>query len=100
MRLPILICALLVCAVPLAADPQSTADRLILTGRVYDPMRAPVPGARVEVTSPSGPSPSSTTTDATGAFSIALAPGRYTMTIAADGFTTATTAVDAKAGQR
>jgi catecholate siderophore receptor len=102
MRSTILISALLVCAAPLAAaEPQSSADRFVLTGRVYDPMRAPVPGARVDVTAPSGiPAPESTTTDATGAFSIALAPGRYTMTVAANGFTAATAIVDAKAGER
>jgi catecholate siderophore receptor len=106
MRLLLFICALFASAPPVsAAELQPSADRFTVTGRVYDPMRAPVPAARVEVLPRSGAaspaSPAATAlTDATGAFSIALPPGRYTLTVAADGFTAATVPIDAKAGER
>src|SRR5262249_9089803 len=75
------------------------SDRFVFSGRVVDPMRAPLASARVLAT-PDGDRdrPTVTRTDAGGAFSIALSPGRYTLTIDADGFAPASQRIDAGRG--
>jgi catecholate siderophore receptor len=61
--------------------------RFVLHGRVLDPTRAPLPAARVgAASSDGGSSPATTMTDAGGQFTLALPPGRYTLTVQAPGF--------------
>jgi catecholate siderophore receptor len=57
-----------------------------LRGKVLDPARAPIAGAKVTAV-PDGPSSdSSTLSDQAGEFSLALEPGTYAVTIVAEGF--------------
>ena len=69
-----------------------------LRGAVLDPMRMPLAGATVTAAGP-GTAIATTRTDAEGRFSCALAPGAYTVTIAASGFTDAVERVSIRAGQ-
>src|SRR5262245_13254378 len=55
-------------------------------GRVVDPVRAAIPGARVTVVTDAGAAPQTTVSDARGEFTLVVAPGRYTVTIASPGF--------------
>src|SRR5262245_45177232 len=64
-------------------------------GRVLDPVRAPVAGARVTVAAEDGVDSLSAVSDARGEFIIALPPGRYAVTVAADGFVESTASLDA-----
>ena len=70
------------CLAPLRADPQLKSA---LEGRVIDATGAAIPGARVFAAVE--PRVIATTgTDRNGEFSLLLAPGQYTLTVAADGF--------------
>src|SRR5436309_11498317 len=79
-------------ALPVAAasDPDSTPQRVSASvsvgGRVLDSTGAPVAGARVAVTPVGGRTAVSEVTDGRGEFVVALWPGRYTITVAAEGF--------------
>ena len=68
---------------------------LELRGRVVDPARAAVTGAHVTVLSDTGAAPQTTVSDARGEFTLPLAPGRHTVTVACDGFLDLTVAVAA-----
>src|SRR5262245_14557879 len=63
-------------------------------GRVLDPVRAPIAGARVTVAA-DGVDSLTAVSDARGEFTVALPPGRYAVTVAADGFVEATASLDA-----
>ena len=68
-----------------------------LSGTITDPSGALVPGATLHIagqqgstaTEPAAP-PRTVVTDSAGRFSVALAPGTYTVTIEAEGFTSVT----------
>jgi catecholate siderophore receptor len=69
---------------PSAPTPGSPA---YLRGRVLDPTGAPLAGAHVTAQQNTrGSSPSSAVTDARGEFTIALAPGTFTLKVSAGGF--------------
>jgi catecholate siderophore receptor len=55
-------------------------------GRVVDPSKAPVAGARITAIADGQTAGSSTVTDQRGEFTLSLAPGRYVLHVAADGF--------------
>src|SRR6185295_1675499 len=58
-----------------------------LRGRVVDPVRAAVVGARVTAILDGGTATAaSAVSDEKGEFTLALVPGRYTITVASDGF--------------
>lgn len=64
------------------AQPQLPSVR----GKVLDPTRAPIAGARVIVAPGSGASGQSVISDQSGLFSLQLKPGRYELKIAKEGF--------------
>jgi len=76
---------------------QELATRFTLQGKVLDPTRAPIEGARVTAVSDAQIRAASTTTDTRGSFALALEPGRYMVKIAADGFSERSQAVVASA---
>ncbi len=67
----------LLLAIPAAAQPSTVQ----LSGRVLDPTRAPIAGARISA-SPS----QSSVTNAEGEFALSLLPGEYTLNLSAEGF--------------
>ena len=71
----------------------SSASQWTLQGRVLDPMRAPIAGARISAVPETPGAPYSTTTNERGVFTLPLAPGRYAVTISSTGFLNSTTAV-------
>jgi catecholate siderophore receptor len=65
---------------------EGVAARTLLRGRVLDPNRAIIPGARIIVTSNGIAAPISAVTDQNGEFSLLLEPGDYSLRISVDGF--------------
>jgi len=58
-----------------------------LRGRIVDPVRAAVVGARITAVPDGGTTPAaSTVSDDKGEFTLALIPGQYTITVTSDGF--------------
>jgi catecholate siderophore receptor len=76
------------------AAAQGTGEGSSLQGKVRDATQAPVAGARVTAVPDHQSSGPSTVTDQRGAFTLPLVPGRYTVTIAANGFRDASQAVN------
>ena len=76
----------LLLATSLETRAQTEPGRISIHGRVLDPMRMPVPGARVAVTPANQGSGRSTLTDRQGEFALAVDQGRYTITVFAAGF--------------
>lgn len=66
-----------------------------MRGRVLDPNRAAIAGARI-TTLRKGVPGSSTVSNANGEFSLSLEPGEYTLKISADGFADATQIIRSK----
>ncbi len=88
--------ALLLAALAAAPGALAQAAKASISGTVSDASKAVIPHARVVVS----PGNYVTTTDRTGNFSISgLAPGTYTATITAPGFTPLTYTVTLKAGE-
>lgn len=73
---------LLVCFSVLAAAQAATN----ISGRVIDPSRTPIAGAKVTAVAAGQVSGPSTVSDARGEFSLAAASGGYTLVASADGF--------------
>jgi catecholate siderophore receptor len=73
-------------------EAQVVSVRSLVKGKVLDPNRAAVVGARIDAQTKDG-SMGSTVTDQNGEFSLALEPGDYTVTVTADGFSEASQAV-------
>lgn len=65
---------------------QGQAVVVSLKGRVLDPARAPVAGAQITAVRDGLASGSSLKSDQAGEFALALEPGRYSVTIVAEGF--------------
>ena len=57
-----------------------------VNGVAVDRTRAPIPGAQVTAVAEGRPTPISAVTDAAGAFTLTLPPGRYVITVKASGF--------------
>jgi catecholate siderophore receptor len=72
-------------AAPLA-EAQGSSPNLVIRGVVLDSTGAPIPGARVEASSPSMARPLAAVTDQTGTFALNARDGRYALRITADGF--------------
>ena len=70
-------------ASPIQATPATTVT---LNGVAMDRTRAPIPGAHVAVAAEGQSTPISTAADANGAFTLTLVPGRYVITVSANGF--------------
>lgn len=69
----------------LPALPQATTARI--TGRVTDPLQAPVPGAQIRVTNVDTGVSRETQTDETGSYAVPLLqPGNYRLTVNQSGF--------------
>ena len=66
--------------------PQGNPARLSIQGRVLDPMRAPIAGARVTASPDDQGAPLSTLTDQRGEFTLTVDSGSYTMRVEAPGF--------------
>jgi catecholate siderophore receptor len=64
-----------------AQSPQSS-----LQGKVLDPTRAPIAGAKATAIRKGGTSGPSAVSDQNGEFSLPLEPGKYTLRVAKDGF--------------
>ena len=78
----------LVCAYSCFAQ----GDRGTITGSVTDPSGAAIPGAAVRITNPTTGLVQNTTSGSDGNFTLSyLPPGRYTVTVQKDGFSTAET---------
>lgn len=94
------LCALLlaVCSVPSATAQETTAG---IQGTVKDAQGASVPGATVQVTSPSLTGEKSMTTDSSGAYRFTgLPPGVYTLTVTSGNFRTyKNTGIELSAGR-
>lgn len=73
-------------------EAQVASLRSLVKGKVLDPNRAAVVGAKIVAQTNDG-SMGSTVTDQNGEFSLALEPGDYTVRVAADGFSEASQAV-------
>src|SRR5450631_348075 len=86
LSLLVALCSLLVFAQVPAAVAQTSVTTLSLQGKVLDATQAPIAAARVTAVPDNQSSGPSTVTDQRGVFTLALAPGRYTVTIVADGF--------------
>ncbi|HSB09473.1 MAG TPA: TonB-dependent siderophore receptor [Blastocatellia bacterium] len=65
-----------------------------LRGKVLDPAGAPIAGARIGAVLDGRVSGGSTTSDQAGEFSLLLEPGRYAITVIADGFEEASGTLD------
>lgn len=72
---------------------QAQSPKSSLRGRVLDPARAPIAGARITAVPDGRPSASSTFSDQAGEFSLALEPGTYAVTFVAEGFAETTQTV-------
>ncbi|HLM57047.1 MAG TPA: TonB-dependent siderophore receptor [Pyrinomonadaceae bacterium] len=74
---------LFACTLPALAQ---VAPRSLIRGKVFDPNRAAVSGARVVAEAVGRAGTFSATTDESGEFSLAVEPGEYTLKVTADGF--------------
>src|SRR5258705_3520371 len=79
-----LTCAL--AAVLLAASAPSFAQTTVFRGRIVDPMRAAVAGARISALPERGGTAATIVSDETGGFALELDAGTYTFTVSAPGF--------------
>ncbi len=94
--------AFLVLGIFLAAAVLATANAQSLTaslqGKVLDPSLAPIAGAQIMALQDGRSSGPSTLSGQDGEFSLALEPGKYTLTIFAQGFSETSQAIDLQAG--
>src|SRR6266850_3415678 len=79
-----LTCAL--AAVLLAASAPSYAQTTVFRGRIVDPMRAAVAGARISALPERGGTAAAIVSDETGGFALELDAGTYTLTVSSPGF--------------
>src|SRR5882762_2756540 len=79
-----LTCAL--AAVLLAASAPSYAQTTVFRGRIVDPMRAAVPGARISALPERGGTEAAIVSDETGGFAFELDAGTYTLRVSSPGF--------------
>ncbi len=79
------------------AEAQSVAATIEISGRILDQNGAVVSGAKVTAVGVDVKSERDTSTDGNGEFSILVAPGRYKIKVAADGFSDTSQTVDLRA---
>ncbi len=77
---------------------QAPVARFSLQGKVHDATRAPVAGAQVTAVDDSSGATVSTVADAQGEFTLWLDPGRYALTVIANGFSELSEILNASAG--
>jgi hypothetical protein len=70
---------------PLHTAAQTAAPPPV-SGQVTDPSGAPIAGASITIASNGQPVGAPAATDARGGFQLTLPPGKYSLTVAADGF--------------
>jgi catecholate siderophore receptor len=87
----LLIAGIFICA----AQAHELVTQSEVRGRVLDPNRAAIAGARIITLRKAVPG-SSTLSNANGEFSLSLEPGEYTLKISADGFAEATQTIRSK----
>jgi catecholate siderophore receptor len=80
----------------LSVQEQPARSTFTLSGIVLDRTRAPIPGAQVTALVEGQSTPTSTVSDPTGAFTLTLPPGRYVVTVTANGFRDATVRIVAE----
>ena len=80
------VAALLALVHPATALAQATVPAFSLEGRIFDATHAPIAGARVTAVLDGLTTGFSATTDQLGGFTLKLSPGRYRVTVVADGF--------------
>src|SRR5262245_54773967 len=73
---------------------RAASQPVTLSGHVFDQMQGAISGARITVTSENGVPAGSALSDERGQFAVSVGPGRYTVTVAADGFATANRGLD------
>jgi iron complex outermembrane receptor protein len=88
--------ALLLCFIPLAAAAQGGTITGTLTQAATG---APLVGAKVSAEAPGGTSAAATVSGERGEFRLSVAPGRYTLVVAGDGFETRRIAVQVGAAR-
>lgn len=66
--------------------PESTTDDGKLLGRVLDPARSPIAGAKITAVGDGTASGLTAVSGQNGEFSLAVGPGRYTVNVSAEGF--------------
>jgi catecholate siderophore receptor len=86
----VVVCVFLVLS---SAFAQTSPTVLIITGRVLDPSRAPIAGARLTASPNVRGTVAATVTDQRGEFRLELAPGDYTLVVSADGFAPASQSI-------
>lgn len=86
-----------VSAQSVSTQAESAQSLFTLHGVVFDPMRAPIVGARITVTSQQPAVGLSVNSDGRGEFTITVPAGRYTVTAVADGFRAVSQTVIAEA---
>jgi catecholate siderophore receptor len=86
--------AMLLVSAAAFGQPQTTPSTGGLQGRILDPNRAPVSGARIVATSKDRSPNASTVTNENGEFIFRLEPGQYQLKVGAQGFADSTQAVD------
>src|SRR6185312_15194750 len=89
-------CALLIVALAHAAQANGITAQSQLRGRVLDPNRAAISGVKVTASRTGRDDSASTTTNASGEFSLLLEPGEYTLRCSAEGFAEASLIVRSK----
>src|SRR3982751_5497163 len=98
LRVPPVCTAVMCCVLTMMPGPARAQQPEALTGVVLDPVQAPIAGALVIAMAPPAP-PATTRTGADGHFSLRLDPGTYDVTVAMDGFATATQRLSLAAGR-
>ena len=84
-RIVQLFCSILV-TVAFLSQTQAQSAKPLLRGKALDPAGAPIAGARITAVPEGRGGGSSTVSDQSGEFSLALDPGNYTIKIGAQGF--------------
>ncbi len=99
--LPVAFALVLLRALPALALAAPSADPeapFIVHGAVWDAMHAAVVGARIVAAGDGTIPDAAASTNARGEFELTLPPGRYTLTVASDGFVDATLPIEARRG--
>jgi catecholate siderophore receptor len=86
------LCSFVIASVALALGQAPFTSTI--RGRVRDPAMAPIAGAQIWITAAGHAASRSETSDQNGGFAISVAPGKYTLTVSKERFTTVSRDVD------